>query len=106
MDNNTGSFGAATGGLTPELKEAMDRRSNQGAASVPLTQQVTNDAPTMNPATQGPSMPSIGGSPAAGMTSPQPLPTVSNPQDTSLIIKALSNKLASDSKLAEKANGG
>jgi len=46
---NTGSFGAATGGLSPELQAALQRRSQPGQGA---TNALTNTAPTMDPNTQ------------------------------------------------------
>ena len=100
MQNNTGSFGAATGGMTPELQAAISRRAG-GNPSGPMGQ-VSNSAPTANPATQVPSSTPLAGSPAPtsiamggtsqpGVSGSAGLPTESD--EATLILKALSGRL-------------
>lgn len=92
---NTGSFGAATGGMSPELTEAIQRRAggNQGGA----TAQVTQSAPTFDPSTQMPSAPTS--------MSPLGLPpqqgTPEGDMESKIIIKALDSRLKSLSKVQE-----
>lgn len=64
--DNTGSFGAAAGGISPELHDAISRRGQGGATAA-----VTQGAPGFNPATQPPA-PATGGAP---MPTPVPTPT-------------------------------
>lgn len=96
---NTGSFGSAIGGMSPELAEAMQRRGGQGN---PMAQ-VSNSAPTANPAIQAPSpLPSPQGSPA-GALGGAPLPEQT--PESQIIIKALDGRLKSLSKLTEMTGG-
>lgn len=103
--SNTGNFGSATGGISPALQRAM-----QGGGTVaqqpPLTDQVTPSAPTFDPATQ-----SQGLAPTGAQTQPlggsSSLPMPMNPQDTTIIIKALTNRINADTaiqKSSAKAN--
>lgn len=96
--NNTGSFGAAAGGVSPELQEAIQRRSG-GNPSGPMGQ-VTATSPTFDPSTQRPSV--------APQNLPQPNAPASQPTEgglsmgspeSEIIIKALDSRLKSISKL-------
>lgn len=94
MGPNNGSFGAAAGGVSPELMAALQRRQTGGGA----TSAVTNGAPTMDPQTQPP-MP--GGAPVSNPAmgaAPQPgLPMDSS--ESSIILKALDSRLKAISKI-------
>ena len=98
--SNTGSFGAATGGMSPELQAAVQRRAG-GNPSGPMAQ-VSNSAPTANPATQVPSPTPLTGSPSptstvmsatpqVGMAGSAGLPVESS--EAQLILKALAGRL-------------
>jgi hypothetical protein len=93
--SNTGSFGSATGGMTPELQEAITRR--QGGNPSGAMAQVSNSAPTANPETQVRSM----GSPQpVGTPQTNSLPTGGG-QPTSearIILQALKGRLDALSK--------
>jgi hypothetical protein len=54
---NTGSFGAAIGGISPELQAAIQGRA--GNPNAGATQQVSGAAPTSNPTTQVPPPPTV-----------------------------------------------
>lgn len=78
---NTGSFGAATGGVSPELQAAMASRGP--GMSPPAPTQTTGTAPTNNPQTQVPpistaapmtSGPSPSGGPGPSLEAPPQLP--------------------------------
>ena len=92
---NTGSFGAATGGMSPELSEAIQRRAggNQGGT----TAQVTQGAPTFDPTTQMPQ--------SATSMSPLGLPpqqgTPQGDMESKIIVNALNSRLKSLSKVQE-----
>jgi len=100
--DNTGSFASATGGMSPELQAAVQRRQG-GNPSGPMAQ-VTPTAPTFNPSTQVPNptpSPSAG---SPGLTSSNPamgtgvgLPM--NTPESELIIKALDSRLKALSKI-------
>ncbi len=97
--NNLGSFGAATGGVSPELQAAIQRRAG-GNPSGALGQ-TTQTAPTYNPTIQ---QPQVNPAPSGTSGSP-PLPTgagmglpAESPEST-LIIKALDQRLRSLSKI-------
>lgn len=82
--NNTGSFGAAAGGMSPELQAAILRRGNQGGATAAVTQ----GAPGFNPSTQ-PASPPTGAPPMplgqqGTPPPPPPAPGQPMPQDASL----------------------
>ena len=91
--------GSDTIGSTPELQAAIARRG-----STPAINQVSQSAPTFNPQTAQPqqlppsqgtmSVPQAG---AQGVSSPS--------SEAELIIKALSGKLASESKIKEATSG-
>lgn len=104
MGNNSGSFGAATGGLSPELQAAVSRRAG-GNPGGPMAQ-TTASAPTNDPTTQMPP-PSTGMAPQApvGPSMPGLDQGLPSPSETELIIKALSNRLSSFSKVQEANNG-
>lgn len=89
---NTGSFGAAAGGMTPELQAAMQRRAGGGNP----TAQVTNSAPTANPQPQAPQPPMQ--QPSGPVSSPAPVEPGGGGMTTptteaSTILKAMSNRL-------------
>lgn len=99
MNNNSGSFGAAAGGMSPELAAAVQRRA--GNSSGPMAQ-VSNSAPTADPTTQVPNPTPLTGSPSptstamsatpqAGMAGSSGLPVESS--EAQLILKALSGRL-------------
>jgi len=98
--DNTGSFGSAIGGMSPELQAAISRRGSQGGGA---TSQVSNAATTVNQATQ-PSqpLPQPQGSPAGGLgNSAMPM----NTPEANIIIKALDGRLKALSKLAHMTSG-
>lgn len=98
---DTGSFGAAAGGITPELQAAIQRRA--GASSMP----VSGGAPTFNPSTQPPQPPTApapGGAPVSNLPQPPVGPGATVPGQTQpalpfdsteskMILQALSNRL-------------
>jgi len=91
MDQNTGSFGAAIGGMSPELQAAMQRRP--AGAAVPPTSQVSNTAPTADPTTQMPLAPTAS---AATAGAPQGAPSPTMPFDSSeakIILSAMGGRL-------------
>ena len=94
--NNTGSFGAAIGGMSPELQAAMQRRA--GAGAVPTSDQVSNTAPTADPSTQMPTAPTASAATAgAPATNPQ-LPFDSS--EAKIILQAMGGRLKALSRLA------
>lgn len=103
---DTGSFGAAAGGISPELQAAMQRRG-QGGATAAVTQGAPGFDPLVQPAqapTGAPPMP-MGAVPAQPSAQ---APTPALPFDSSeaqLIIKSLDSRLKALSKVDElKAN--
>lgn len=100
---NTGSFGSATGGISPELQEAMSRRAGGNPSGT--MGQTTQSAPTNNPEIQIPtnSVPApVAGSGSVGLPPTPPsagtgigVPTA----ESELIVKALDSRLKSLSKL-------
>jgi len=98
--NNTGSFGSATGGMSPELAAAMQRRAG-GNPSGPMGQ-VSQGAPTANPATQVPnSAPASINVPSQSSPSGDGMGLPTNTPESQLIIKALDQRLRSLSKVQE-----
>ena len=98
QSNNLGSFGAATGGLSPELQAAIQSR----AGGVPASSQVTNSAPTANPETQAPN-PMTGAPPMPQQTASASAPQPNLPFDASeakIILSAMGTRLKALSKLA------
>lgn len=94
--DNTGSFGAAIGGMSPELQAAMQRRQGQGGA----TAQVSNTAPTMDPTTQ-PAQPATAPTASADTASAPPPATPGMPFDPStikMIVGSFSHVLKSMTK--------
>jgi len=101
---NTGSFGSAIGGLTPELQAAM--QSRQGNPNAGATSQVSNTAPTSDPSSQVPPM--QGGMPPQAQApqqasqqaplSPSGLPF--DPSDAKIILGAMGGWLKTLSKSA------
>lgn len=105
MDQNTGSFMGGGANISPALQRAM-QGGGTPTQQPPLTSQVSTGAPTFNPQTQGagmPPMPGMGGGQPMGGSS-LPMPSM-NPQDTSIIIKALANRLNADSSIQKSAAG-
>lgn len=101
--NNTGSFGAAAGGISPELQAAIQRRVGQGG----VTDQVTQSSPNAQP------MPSTPPSSIPASSTPQ-IPTggatggqtgTERDDDAALILKAMSERLKSQNKIAENMAG-
>ena len=103
--DNTGSFGAAAGGMSPELQAAIQRRQG-GNPSGPMGQ-TTNSAPTNNPMIQQPQIQPSQVNPASlGVPSGSPRPSGGaglpiNVPEAQLIIKALDQRLRSISKQEE-----
>ena len=115
--NSTGSFGGSIGG-SESIKAALARR---GLGQAGATSQVSPGAATFDPATQGqgiqgqaPQTPPMGGTvPSAPMpqgapTTPQapaPMTPMGTPTtgggESDLIIKALAERLKSNSKIQE-----
>ena len=106
--DQTGNFGAAAGGISPELQAALSRRQNPGANSGAMGQ-VTQGAPTFDPSIQ-PGTPPTGGAPMPGGQPPMPGgdPMAQAPaapslpfdaSEASVIIKAMDSRLKSLSKL-------
>ena len=99
--DNTGSFAASLGGMTPELKAAIQKR--MGGSNVPTTAQVSQGAPTANPLTQAPA-PATAQAP--NMPQPQAEPAqpaaptlpIESPE-AKMIIGSLGNRLKAISKL-------
>lgn len=90
--DNTGSFGAAIGGMTPELQAAVQRRAGTGAT----TSQVSNTAPTADPSTQVPPVPPIRTQPTASAATAGASPEPSLPFDSAeakIILQAMSGRL-------------
>ena len=104
---NTGSFGAAAGGISPELQAAIQSRGQGGATAA-----VTQGAPNFNPATQPPA-PATGAVPGGAPMGGQPMPPEVQGQEigptaaglpfdsgeAKLIIQALTNRLKALSNL-------
>jgi hypothetical protein len=98
---NTGSFGSAIGGMSPELQAAISRRAG-GNPSGPMGQ-TSASAPTTDPTIQQ--------SPMSGQMSVPSMPQgttgmgmPANSPESQIIIKALDSRLKSLSKIQE--NGG
>ena len=86
---DTGSFGAAIGGMTPELQAAVQRRA--GGSAVAPTAQVSNSAPTADPSIQMPTPPTASAA-TAGAPAQQPnLPFDSS--EAKIILQAMSGRL-------------
>jgi len=99
---NTGSFGAAIGGMTPELEAAVSRRGGGAAMQPPAMSQVSNTAPTFDPTAQGAPIPPMQG--LMGQSTPQPTQSMGQPtgsDEAQIILNALSARLKSDSKIKE-----
>ena len=97
--DNLGSFGAAAGGVSPELQAAIQRRPSNGS---PMNA-VTTSAPTFNPNTQPPTPIQSTPNPSQPMQA-----TLSNPEtdsETRQIIKALEGRLKTLSKIEEMRGG-
>lgn len=100
--DNTGSFGSAAGGMSPELQAAISRRAG-GNPSGPMGQ-TTASAPTNDPTIQQPQVNSVP-APSVGPS----VPTMSsggtgtglpmNTPESELIVKALDSRLKSLSKI-------
>ncbi len=110
---DTGSFGAAGGGISPELQEAIARR--QGSQTQAVTQGSANFKPAIQPATPPPpramQMPQGGNmpfNPVSGQPEATQAPTMGIPQtpESQIIIKALDGRLKSISKQEEMQLGG
>lgn len=91
--NNTGQFGTATGGISPELQEAIAGRQTQGG----VTNQVTQSAPGFDPNTQ-PSAPPQGAPPptpmgATPMDSGPMIPSSGENPEVKIILGALKSRL-------------
>ena len=102
--DNTGSFGSAAGGMSPELQAAISRRAG-GNPSGPMGQ-TTNSAPTNDPTIQQPQIQPSQVNPASVGVPSSPrlsggagLPI--NVPEAQLIIKALDSRLKSISKQEE-----
>lgn len=94
---DTGSFGSAIGGLSPELSAAIQRRPGVGGSTSPLNQ-VSNTAPTADPAIQ-PSQPTqaaVGQPTGPGNTSGMGIPFGS--EEAKLILGSMGNYLKSITK--------
>lgn len=102
--SNTGSFGSAIGGMSPELAAAVSRRSGSNPSG-PMGQ-VSNSAPTADPTTQMPP-PSTGMPPQAptGPSMPGLSQGLPSPSETEIILKSLDSRLKSLSKVQEANNG-
>jgi hypothetical protein len=92
--DNLGSFGAAAGGMSPELQEAMQRRA--GGPTAGTSAQVTQGAPGASPMPQGApqGMPPQGLPPQMGTATGNQGPAI--PIDSSeakIIIQALTTRL-------------
>jgi len=102
---NLGQFGAAAGGVSPELQAAISRRAG-GNPSGPLGQ-TTQTAPTFNPTIQQPEVNSVPAPVGGASGSPPPSPSGTgtglpmNTPESELIIKALDSRLKSLSKIQE-----
>lgn len=107
---NTGSFGAAIGGVSPELQAAMASRQGGASVGAPISSQVSQAAPTADIQTQAPAaptasapMPPMGGSPEMG--APMPAESAPVPQmpfespEAKMIVGSLGNRLKALSKL-------
>ena len=100
---NSGSFGVAAGGVSPELQAAIQRRAG-GNPSGPMGQ-VTQGAPTFDPSIQQPQTSPIP-APSVGSSGPTSLPTggtgmglPANTPESELIVKALDSRLKALSKI-------
>jgi hypothetical protein len=105
--NNTGSFGSAAGGVSPELQAAIQRRAG-GNPSGPMGQ-VTQGAPTYNPSTQpSNSAPApVQGNSGQGLSIPSTGTGAGLPNESSeakIIISALRERLKSLSDI-QKSGG-
>ena len=98
---DTGSFGAAAEGMTPELQAAVQRRAG-GNPSGPMGQ-VSNSAPTANPSTQmppsspAPTPTAMPATPQSSMGGSASLP--GGTDEATLIVKALTGRLQALSKI-------
>lgn len=90
--DSTGSFGAASGGISPELQAAMQRRPTSGGA----TSQVTQGAPGFDPTTQ-PAQAPTNQAPMGGQTAQATMPSQPNmpfdPAELKMITGSLTNRL-------------
>lgn len=95
---STGSFGAASGGITPELQAALQRRSTAGATGA-VTQGAPGYDPTTQPATpptaQAPMPPQSAQQSVLPQTAPeQAAPTMPfDPAELKQIVGALTGRL-------------
>lgn len=100
--DNTGSFGAAAGGVTPELQAAIQRRAGGNPSGA--TGQVTQGSPNYNPTIQ-PSQANSAPAPSGALGSPPFTPSgtgaglPANVPESELIIKALDSRLKALSKI-------
>ena len=91
---NTGSFGSATGGMSPELQAAISRRAGGNPSGT--TGQVTQGSPTFDPTIQQPQSSPMSAPASVGVQMPQgmggeaKLPT----PETELIVRALAQRLS------------
>lgn len=104
--NNTGNFGAAGGGISPELQAAITSRQTQGAPTQAVTQGSANYNPAVQPAQpptgQAPQMTPMGQPPMPQPTAPStPTPEKT---ETRYIIEALDGRLKSLSKMEQMQN--
>lgn len=98
--NPTGSFGAAIGGVSPELQAAMSRRQGNPAAGI--SDQTSNTAPTANPQIQA-AQPPTGGTNSMTPSTPSPANSSGLPFDSTeakFIVQTLGNRLKSISKMS------
>lgn len=103
MENNNGSFAGVLGN-TPALQNAINRRGSTGGATNAVSQSSANFDPNAQPAApvtaQSPaSMPPQGGQSAGGGGLPM------DSGESTIIIKALNERLRSLSKQAEGQMG-
>lgn len=100
MNPNTGSFGSAIGGMSPELQAAVSRR--QGNPQAGVTAQTSNAAPTSDPQIQA-AQPPTGGTNSMAPSMPSPANSSGLPFDSTeakFIVQTLGNRLKSISKMS------
>ncbi len=91
---NTGSFGGAAGGISPDLRAAMQQRVGQGGTTQQVTQGSPNATPMPPPPQGNPQM--VPSAPTGGQGG-----SSQRVDDAHIILKAMAGRLKSQEKIAE-----
>ena len=96
MPESFGSFGAISPDNMQAVKNALARRQGGEGGTSPLSTQSAASPSASVPAPQP-----TGGTPAGGLPAPTQTQPAPKPTEAEIILKALSSRLSSDSKLKE-----